>query len=239
MGYLSVTGTKLFSIREPVSNKVLSLEFRGWRDGIYRSWARGAFFELDVLNWCRDTVPDGGLFVDVGAHVGNHSVFFGAVLGAKVISVEPNLPLAYTVMRNMIACDLTPHVFPVGVSDKTGIGQVSLWATGYTTVPTVTVDNLLEAAFPGEPVSLLKIDVEGHELHVLRGADKIICRDYPAIAVESPVIGGGPERVITERLMRRGYGLPVRHGFMLCFSSPVCDSSGLSMRPLSFCRDVR
>ena len=54
--------------------------------------ANRMFYELDVLMKCREIYLPGTAVVDVGANIGNHSVFFGAVLGARVHAFEPYRP---------------------------------------------------------------------------------------------------------------------------------------------------
>ncbi len=51
-----------------------------------------------------------------------------------------------------------------------------------TEVPLARLDDIL--GIEGAPVSLMKIDVQGHELEVLRGAGAVISRHRPALILE-------------------------------------------------------
>jgi FkbM family methyltransferase len=86
--------------------------------------------------------------------------------------------------------------FPFAVSDNNGTGtlvqgassDVSAMATNAaacTPVQTCTLDALIPD-YP-TPISVIKIDTEGHELVVLAGADSLISRDRPTILLETPV----------------------------------------------------
>jgi len=51
-------------------------------------------------------------------------------------------------------------------------------------IPTIPLDQYLEENPPGHPVRLIKIDVEGHELSVLKGAEATITNHRPMLMVE-------------------------------------------------------
>jgi Met-10+ like-protein len=59
---------------------------------------KGVFYEREELEIIA-THFKGGTFVDIGANVGNHSIFAAKFLGAsKVIAFEPN-PTAYVIFK--------------------------------------------------------------------------------------------------------------------------------------------
>ncbi|BCX19561.1 MAG: hypothetical protein KatS3mg117_3243 [Geminicoccaceae bacterium] len=68
-------------------------------------------------------------------------------------------------------------------------------------VPTATLDQLLEAAFPPD---LVKIDVEGAELLVLDGAERLLREVRPTLLVE---VAAENAEAATERFRRAGYRL--------------------------------
>src|SRR5262249_25124806 len=138
--------------------------------------------------------------IDVGAYVGTHSVYFGRVCGfPQVIAFEPD-PQSFEVLRrnielngveNKILCInkavggrpgickvLRPHP-PNGGASRVSYSTEA----GIAEIPVIRLDDELEAQ--GEKrVRLLKIDVEGFELEVVRGARQIIDRHRPFLSVE-------------------------------------------------------
>lgn len=130
-----------------------------------------------------------GLAVDVGASVGNHTLWLAAVCDLAVVAIEPlDHP---RLARNLALNDLN--------------GQVELWpfALGdepeeaYVTGPPAHVvgeelypeDGVVDVhrldSFDLTDVALIKIDVEGMEPQVLRGAEETIRRERPVIYAEA------------------------------------------------------
>lgn len=152
-------------------------------------------YELDMLRDMADRLSPGDLVIDVGANIGNHSLYLVAVAGCRVVAFEPNPALAVALERSIALNGFEDHLQlrPKGVGAKTGRARfaevrpdnlgaqrlVSDAATG--DIPVVALDK----ARLGKPVRMIKIDVEGMEEAVLRGAHKIIARDRPALYVES------------------------------------------------------
>jgi FkbM family methyltransferase len=140
-----------------------------------------------------------GLFLDVGANIGCISQ---AVLasGGRVMAFEPQREVYEVMARNLAyagsgweamnvavgSAEGTAKMEVLDYSVKNNIGGLGLGAGSnpwgrYREVPVVTLDGLgLE-----ERVSFIKIDVEGYELEVLRGAVELIKRDKPVLYVEN------------------------------------------------------
>ncbi|CAI0389363.1 unnamed protein product [Linum tenue] len=138
---------------------------------------------------------DGGLVVDVGANVGMAS-FAAAVMGFKVLAFEPVLEnlqrLCDGIWFNRVGELVT--VFEAAASDRVGnitfyklVGRLdnsAISATGAklafksneevaVQVRTIPLDEVIPES---QPVLLLKIDVQGWEYHVLKGASKLLSR---------------------------------------------------------------
>ena len=132
--------------------------------------------------------------MDVGANVGNHSIFAGAVLGAdELVAIEPN-PMAFRVLcANIALNDLMPRTFihKVGLSDRDGsaeieqtlsrnLGNTRLRATELGSIELRNGDRLLN----GRHIDFIKIDTEGMEIDVLKGLQNTITTCRPTMFVE-------------------------------------------------------
>jgi FkbM family methyltransferase len=151
------------------------------------------FYELDVLMKCREIYLPGTAVIDVGANIGNHAVFFGAILNAQVYAYEPFQPNYDLLEMNVAANGLDGRVIPAlcAVGADVGVGSLhpgppqNLGITRITfgsgEVPVRSLDSL---SIPG-PIGLIKIDVEGAEVAVLRGAAALIGEWLPDIVIEA------------------------------------------------------
>ncbi|KAJ0091058.1 hypothetical protein Patl1_13094 [Pistacia atlantica] len=149
----------------------------------------------EVLEGMKDKKNKEGLVVDVGANVGMAS-FAAAVMGFRVLSFEPvfeNLQrICDGIWFNRIEDSVT--VFEAAVSDRIGnitfhklVGRLDNSAVSATGAKLAFKSNeeialqvrsipLDEVIPESEPVLLVKIDVQGWEYHVLKGATKLLSR---------------------------------------------------------------
>lgn len=180
--------------------------------------ARG-FYEPDVLMKCREIHIPGTVIIDVGANIGNHTVFSAAILGAEVVAIEP-FAANYDVLRINIAANgleqrVRTHAVALGarpglgcatIGDTRNLGTVQVRA-GVGAVRIVTLDSIAE----DRPVGVIKIDVEGGEAGVLQGAAATLARWLPDIMVEAD----GAERfdTIARRLHEIGYAMRGRYAW--------------------------
>jgi FkbM family methyltransferase len=137
--------------------------------------------------------------IDVGANVGLMTSVMAR--GSKrVIAFEPHLGCARHLRRIAIRnCEViqaaasdrngtavlrVPHVHALGTIEAANKLSGQNAVAGFT-VQTQTIDSALAARLsPGEMVSFVKIDVEGHEHAVLRGARRLLEAHRPVLMVE-------------------------------------------------------
>jgi FkbM family methyltransferase len=165
------------------------------------------FWEVDQLEYVAMVGPVGGIYLDVGANIGNHAVFFGTFCADHVVAFEPHPRLHDILRRNLAANGLSERstVVPTAISDAPGTGAIALRqehagnvgashvipagavATGDDTVTLRRLDDVLDElapSLPRLPVTFLKIDVEGMEMGVLRSASRLLREHRPQILVE-------------------------------------------------------
>jgi len=170
-----------------------------------------AFYEIELLEAIEDFIHEGDLVLDVGAHVGNHSLFFASQCGADVIAFEANEEtralLERQVELNDFASRISVRACAVGRTGRgrlipgpesnSGKSRVSVDEQG--AIPIVALD---EVELP-RPPRLLKIDVEGMELDVLEGARTLLSEHHPLLAVECQTLA--MFEAVAELLAHLGY----------------------------------
>jgi FkbM family methyltransferase len=136
--------------------------------------------DFNEFQFMRNFLKSGDIFVDVGGNVGTYATFAAGVLGCEVYTFEPNRESA-SILKNNVAdnsLNESVHIYSVALGDI--VGKVN-FTTGFRAknrvlygdenyekteiVEVKTLDSLEIDA-----VRALKIDVEGSEISVLRGA---------------------------------------------------------------------
>lgn len=159
--------------------------------------------------------------LDIGADVGQFTI---AMLASSrsVIAFEPRPAQARDLAAMFDAAGVPVRVEAIALSDTAGVGTMRVVESepGRSTIDTTNVlsdvDNggIRSIDVPIKrlddlqlhDIGMIKIDVEGHELAVLRGATGTLARDRPAIMVEAEH-RHYPNAVteITELLRQSGY----------------------------------
>jgi FkbM family methyltransferase len=153
----------------------------------------------------------GMTFWDVGAHVG-----FFTILGARLVGDQGHVhafePVEENLQRLAVAVEVNGSgnvtIHPIAVSSTRGEAVLhahdssAMWSLAGEgegqTVRTQTLDS-----FGLQPPDLVKIDVEGVELEVLRGGGELLSEAQPALLVE----------FTTEALVEEARGLLPGYGF--------------------------
>jgi len=150
---------------------------------------RRDFYEHWLLNAIKNLGISGGVWLDIGANFGNHSVFFEKFLNAEVHAFEP-VPHNLELLRKNKAvnrCNFTIH--PVAVSDIAGTGSFEFGGVGRWSqckvVPGSDFDIVAIDDFDFNAVRAMKIDVEGLEMEVVLGSIETIERCLPELFIEA------------------------------------------------------
>lgn len=135
-----------------------------------------------------------GIVLDIGTNIGNHTLYFCQECGAAFVHCfEPILSTIKILEKNIEINNLSSRVeiHPVAVGLKVGkakiasydvknIGSTSLVSECSGEIPVICIDDLKL----DKKVQLIKIDVEGYELQVIKGCIKTITRNHPYIMIE-------------------------------------------------------
>jgi len=209
-----------------------------------------------------DRLPDDAVILDVGAHVGEHAIPLARDTDRRVIAFEPNGESADRLARNAERNDLGDRIDlrRAGVGDANATlpfyrstfskcsafdrESATRWGAsvaGTESVPVRRLDDLVEGvggSGPTEgvgvpPPDAIKVDVEGREAAVLRGAAGAIAAHRPLLVVEvhdadSVVDGGettdsvtgdsaaGDAADLREWLRARGYAVEDAEDVWIC-----------------------
>lgn len=178
-----------------VDGKRVSFATRMENDPIQRNHRRGTFYELKELRELKEHFAPGATFVDIGANVGNHTLYAALFLEAgKVISFEPN-PVAYRVLIQNVLINRVEDIVDLtrlgyGLSDKREAGYAmqdkernlgsAKMLPGKGDIETRPGDEFLKDETP----AMIKVDVEGMELAALKGLEKTVKAHKPVLLVE-------------------------------------------------------
>ena len=169
-----------------------------------------------------------GVCIEVGANIGMHTVPLAQLCSrGEVICYEPQRPI-YHVMCANVALNNCLNVCTRRAAVGAGTGRIEIQSSDYDTpwnygsfsiskgfdqegtyggaVKSEMVDLVSLDQDPAlghlTEVNLLKIDAEGHEVDVIRGAEQLIRRHRPDIFVEP----GSPENTDMLRDLMAGHG---------------------------------
>jgi FkbM family methyltransferase len=179
-------------------------------------------FTADLVS---NITKDGVCFIDVGAHYGFYSLLIGSDnKNSKIIAFEPVPETFSLLVKNVELNELKNiQVYNLAISDRdetkifniteasdsAGFYQHPLTSTIKTMeVKTIALDNFLKD-LSGLPI-VVKIDTEGHELHVLEGMRKIIeeVEDVRLVVEFNPsclTSGGSQPRSLLEKIDQLGF----------------------------------
>jgi FkbM family methyltransferase len=153
-------------------------------------------YEVHLSTVFEKYCTSGMTVVDVGANLGYYSLLASRLVGpsGRVVALEPNSENCRLLLSSLRLNDITNvQLLPVAADTATGWAYYSthvgsnggliedgeLLSHPGTIVPTFRLDELVEG-----PVGFLKMDVEGAEGRVVRGATRIIERDRPIVTTE-------------------------------------------------------
>ncbi len=169
---------------------------------LYGEWCNA---EMDCLG---QLLRPGDVVLDVGANIGTHAVFFAQKVGnaGLVYALEPQR-VSYEFLCGNIALNRLLNVIPLQVAVGERAGQIMIPLLN-PAVPQNFAALQIEGHTQGDHVQLIpidelhlkrcnmiKIDVEGMEQQVLRGAKQTIRAFHPFLFVENNTREGSPETV--------------------------------------------
>jgi FkbM family methyltransferase len=205
-------------------------------DLVSRAILQTGEWEPQSVKAMTEHLSTGGTFIDVGAHIGYYSLKAANIVGANghVVAVEPNPQTLPKLQANIaassarvvgvwpVACAGSESTLEFYAAPRSNTGESSLSkenasqdspATAKYSVRGRPLDAIVKEA-KLDHIDVIKIDVEGAEFEVLKGATQTLADYHPVLIVEIDssqlkAMGTSVEEV-TQFLTSRGYSA-VRH----------------------------
>lgn len=166
-----------------------------------------------IMNKYVDRIK-GKIVLDIGANIGNHSIFFAKYLNPKkVYAFEPVHPTYEILERNISINGLFDTIEPIncaignrhinGTCDKFDLHNIGGTSVSEKEDGEFGIITLDEKNF--ENISFIKIDVEGFEEKVLEGGLKTIERCHPILMIEIWEESGNFEKIYDILVKKMGY----------------------------------
>lgn len=144
-------------------------------------------YERDETRYIKHILKPGMTFIDVGAHIGYYTTIAARIVGptGRVHAFEPFPANVAVLRRNAELFGETVVVHEAAVSDSTGRGTLYLDpnrnvdARIYEVANRMTIEvdiTTLDDALPDVAANILKVDAQGWDGHVLRGAERLLRR---------------------------------------------------------------
>ncbi len=183
--------------------------------------AKSLFFkERDTLEWIDKFGDNKKVFFDIGANVGTYSLYYCSIYNSKIYSFEPSYRNLDLLIKNINLNNLSKNISVISnpVYDKETINsfnqkeniagnagatfsEKNLFGLNFKTLG-LSIDYLVTNNIIEKP-NLIKIDVDGNELEVLKGAKKtILDKSCETILVETR---GSTKNLIETILKESGY----------------------------------
>jgi len=151
-------------------------------------------YEYEKQVFFQKTIRPGSVVFDIGAHVGFHTLLASTLVGpqGKVVAFEP-MPENINYLKRHLQLNQIKNVsvMEAAVSDHDGTTRFEMHACrfqgrlasqGGLSVRVVSLDHLIATREIPSP-DYLKIDVEGAEFGVLRGAKQLLLDKHPTIVL--------------------------------------------------------
>lgn len=153
---------------------------------------KGSFEPDSLAAWVAMCAP-GSEVLDIGAYSGLFSIA-AAKRGARPIAIEPMPTNVERIKANAGMNGVKFTVIQAAATDSKGTADLGYNPGVYMTAgasldrkggPTIRVRTIPIDDMRFEKLSAIKIDVEHHELYVLRGAERTIAKHKPRLIVEA------------------------------------------------------
>ena len=208
-------------VRGKWHGQLMELDLADWSERF--TYFLGRYYDLPTQLLLKEYLHEGDCVADIGANIGMISIYASHLVGrrGRVLAFEPN-PLCCWRIESLIRKNRLSNVtlFQTALSSEAGTMELKVnpFHSGTATLSPLSLED--ETAYSERiavkiqrgdtvfeecpPVQLLKIDVEGFEVNVLRGCKKTLQKWMPAVVTEA----------VSDHLVRAGSSLDELFGFL-------------------------
>lgn len=177
--------------------------YERWLHPYQGDWEVNSLYTYEILNNLKKIIKPGTVVIDIGAQAGYMSVAY-SLFAKNVISFEPN-PAAYEVLEANARLNPTICPYNLAITDTEGVLEFhysdaglcnggfasrtnyGVGVTGHTIpldVIGVDLNKFLAYIDLTDPISLVKIDAEGHDKDILKSIKPILQKHKPVLITE-------------------------------------------------------
>lgn len=166
----------------------------------HRQYWQGVHPDGPLLSFLAESLPKDGVYFDIGANIGIYAAALWAIKSGqiKIVVFEPIASTIAVMEELLVLNQVEAKIEPIALSSESGLLTLSAYGNGAnnfwvkdaehlqvptTTTPKITLDEWC-SQHPDYIPHAIKIDVEGHELDVLKGARQTLSTHKPALVVE-------------------------------------------------------
>ncbi|MEM0144066.1 MAG: FkbM family methyltransferase [Candidatus Parvarchaeum sp.] len=190
-------GTKHLKSKLDLANGVVSFDsFKMFLDAssymdlsLYKNYLESGSYEKETSQYIKKNLKPGGSFIDVGANSGYYSLLASNIVGESgvVYSFEP-FPQSYNRLKKNIELNMIRNIkiFNIALSSYDGVGvlNVSKSSDGLNSLENISLVsetikvnvNKLDTLLGEKTVDMIKIDAEGSELDIIKGARAVLTK---------------------------------------------------------------
>ena len=189
-----------------------NIEILRW---IFRAWRYRLKVEKQEIKFMLSHLKAGQTVIDIGTHKGAYTYWMSKYVGkyGQVFAFEPQ-PVLYNQLNTLLKHSNSNNVKLELLALSSSKGEATLLIPGKKTSPSASIHNnkqeglstkitvektTLDDYFCNQnqtPVNFIKCDVEGHELNVLTGGQKLLEKFQPIITLESEARHCGVDNVM-------------------------------------------
>ncbi|KRA30244.1 hypothetical protein ASD68_15470 [Rhodanobacter sp. Root627] len=156
--------------------------------------ASKSFYELAFLQALKALLKPGDLVLDVGANIGNHTVYFAKIAACRVMAFEPVASTCEFLRKNVELNGLGDlvQISELALGESEGDASVASFDAGNLGATRLKLDvageikiDTIDHLKTKGAIRLIKIDAEGMDASVVAGAGETLARDRPIVACEA------------------------------------------------------